>query len=60
MVSKKKNLLIISPTLPNPKMSAGDYRVHILTKELINLNYIDSDDISSFYYDNLFLLVLYY
>ena len=34
MVSKKPNLLIISPTLPNPKMSAGDYRVHILTKEL--------------------------
>ena len=34
MVSKKKNLLIISPTLPNPKMSAGDYRVYILTKKL--------------------------
>jgi len=30
----KKNLLIISPTLPNPEMSAGDYRVYTLTKEL--------------------------
>ena len=30
----KKNLLIISPTLPNPEISAGDYRVYTLTKEL--------------------------
>ena len=30
----KKNLLIISPTLPNPEMSAGDYRVYTLIKEL--------------------------
>ncbi|MBR3627288.1 MAG: glycosyltransferase [Elusimicrobia bacterium] len=30
----KQNLLIISPTLPNPEMSAGDYRVYTLTKEL--------------------------
>ena len=30
----KKSLLIISPTLPNPKMSAGDYRVYSLTQEL--------------------------
>ena len=30
----KKNLLVISPTLPNPEMSAGDYRVYTLTKEL--------------------------
>ncbi|MBO7431533.1 MAG: glycosyltransferase [Elusimicrobia bacterium] len=30
----KKNLLIISPTLPNPEISAGDYRVYSLTKEL--------------------------
>lgn len=30
----KQNLLIISPTLPNPEMSAGDYRVYTLTQEL--------------------------
>lgn len=30
----KKNLLIISPTLPDPTMSAGDYRAYSLTKEL--------------------------
>ena len=30
----KQNLLIISPTLPNPEISAGDYRVYSLTKEL--------------------------
>lgn len=48
MVIQKENLLIISPTLPNPKMSAGDYRVYTLVKELkkyfniffIPLNYI--------------------
>ena len=34
MVIQKENLLIISPTLPNPKMSAGDYRVYTLVKEL--------------------------
>ena len=33
MVSKQ-NILIISPTLPNPMMSAGDYRVFNLIKEL--------------------------
>ena len=30
----KKNLLVISPTLPNPEMSAGDYRVYSLLQEL--------------------------
>ena len=30
----KQNLLIISPALPNPEMSAGDYRVYNFTKEL--------------------------
>jgi len=34
MVIKKENILIISPTLPNPEMSAGDYRVYSFTKEL--------------------------
>lgn len=34
MVKTKKNLLVISPTLPNPSMSAGDYRVYTLVKEL--------------------------
>jgi len=33
MVSKQ-NLLIISPTIPDPTMSAGDYRVFTLTKQL--------------------------
>ena len=54
----KKNLLIISPTLPNPEMSAGDYRVYSLTKELkkyfniffipLNYNKISKNDIKNF------------
>ncbi|MCR4663700.1 MAG: glycosyltransferase [Endomicrobiaceae bacterium] len=54
----KKNLLIISPVLPNPEMSAGDYRVYSLTQELkkyfniffIPLNYkkLSNIDIKNF------------
>lgn len=58
MVKAKKNLLIISPTLPNPEISAGEYRVYNLTKELkkyfniffIPLNYkkLSETDIKNF------------
>jgi len=34
MVTCKKNLLIISPTVPRSDTNAGDYRVWIMTKEL--------------------------
>ena len=54
----KQNLLIISPTLPNPEMSAGDYRVYSLTKELkkyfniffipINYNKLSETDLKNF------------
>ena len=54
----KQNLLIISPTLPNPEMSAGDYRVYSLTKELkkyfniffipLNYNKLSETDIKNF------------
>lgn len=54
----KQNLLVISPTLPNPEMSAGDYRVYCLTQELkkyfniffIPLNYkkLSKTDIKNF------------
>ena len=58
MVKAKKNLLIISPTLPNPEISAGEYRVYNFTKELkkyfniffIPLNYkkLSKTDIKNF------------
>ena len=34
MVNIKKNLLIVSPTIPQYNTNAGDYRVWMLTKEL--------------------------
>lgn len=58
MVKSKKNLLIISPTLPRQNMSAGDYRVFTLAKELrkyfkiffMPLNYksLEQKDINNF------------
>lgn len=51
MVNNKKNLMIISPTVPQFDTNAGDYRVWIMTKELsryfniffMPLNYKTSD-----------------
>lgn len=44
---KKQNLLVISPTIPNKNLSAGDYRVYCLIKTLskyFNIFFISTDN----------------